>query len=169
MRLGPARALALRTLADARVRTLSFALLFAGVALANTAGYRNTYPTLADRLRFAQSFGANKAARLFYGTPHRLDTVGGYASWRVAGLLSLFAAFFGAFSPPCGRSAARRRRGGTSSSSQARSRERAAFTSRLVAIGAMIARAVARGARGSRRGPAFPCRAPPTWRCRSCR
>ncbi len=95
MGLGPARALALRTLGDARVRTLSFALLFAGIALANTAGYRNTYPTLADRLRFAQSFGENKAARLFFGTPHDLETVGGYASWRVSGLLSVFAAFFG--------------------------------------------------------------------------
>ena len=133
----PSRALAQRTLADARVRTLSFALLFTGVAFANTAGYRSTYPTLAERLRFAQSFGANKAARLFYGTPHRLDTVGGYASWRVAGVLSLFAAFFGAFA------AVRAFRGeeeaGRHELVVAGAITRgAAFTSRLVAIGAMI-------------------------------
>jgi ABC-2 type transport system permease protein len=92
--LGPGRALALRTLADAWIRTLSFVLLFAGVAAAVTAGYRTSYPTLADRLRLAQTFGENKAARLFYGTPHHLETVGGFVSWR-AGVLTLFAAFFG--------------------------------------------------------------------------
>ena len=92
----PARALALRTLAAARIRTLSFALLFAWVAVANTVGYRSTYPSVAERLRFAHAFGNNKAALLFYGAPHHLETVGGYASWRVAGFMSLFAAFFGA-------------------------------------------------------------------------
>ncbi|MFI4983181.1 MAG: polyketide antibiotic transporter, partial [Nevskiales bacterium] len=39
--------------------------------------------------------GANKAARLFYGTPHNLETVAGYSSWRVGGLLAVAAAFFG--------------------------------------------------------------------------
>ncbi len=93
--MGPARTLALRAIADARVRTLSFGLLFAGLPLVQVIGYRSTYPTLADRLKFAQTFGENKAARLFYGTPYELTTVGGYATWRAAGLLSLFAAFFG--------------------------------------------------------------------------
>src|SRR5438552_18002796 len=90
-----ASALALRTLGDARVRASSFALLFFAIAVANTAGYRKTFPILADRRHFAETFGANKAARLFYGTPHRLETIGGYASWRAGGLLALFAAFFG--------------------------------------------------------------------------
>lgn len=92
----PASALALRSVADARVRTLSFSLLFCGVAAANVVGYRKTYPTLADRLKFAHTFGANTATRLFYGTPHELTTIGGYASWRVGGVLSLFAGFVGA-------------------------------------------------------------------------
>ncbi len=86
----------LRTFADARVRTASFALLFFGVALANTAGYSKSYPTLASRLQFARAFGDNKAARLFYGTPYRLETIGGYAGWRVGGVLALFAAYAGA-------------------------------------------------------------------------
>jgi ABC-2 type transport system permease protein len=93
--LGPGRALALRTAGDVRVRTLSFALLFGVFASANTIGYRKSYPTLADRLQFAKGLGANKAARLFYGTPHNLETVAGYASWRVGGLLAVAAAFFG--------------------------------------------------------------------------
>ncbi len=95
---GQRTALARRTLADARVRTASFALLFAAVAVANVAGYLKTYPTLADRLRLAGGFGENKALRLFYGTPHDLETVGGYASWRIGGTLALFAAFFGLMS-----------------------------------------------------------------------
>lgn len=90
-----ARALALRTFAGARVRTLSFALLFAGYALANGVGYIKTYPTLAGRLSFAESFGNNPALKLFYGTPRHLETLGGYVSWRVGGIAALFAAFFG--------------------------------------------------------------------------
>jgi ABC-2 type transport system permease protein len=93
--MGPARALARRTAGDAGIRTLSFALLFAILPATWAISYRNSYPTLADRLKFAQAFGENKAARLFAGTPYDLTTVGGFAGWRVAGLLSLFAAFFG--------------------------------------------------------------------------
>jgi ABC-2 type transport system permease protein len=94
--VSPARALALRTLADARVRTASFALLFFGLAIAVTAGFSKTYPTLASRLQLARAYGNLKAARIFYGTPYQLETVGGYASWRAGGVLALFAAFFGA-------------------------------------------------------------------------
>jgi ABC-2 type transport system permease protein len=90
-----ARAVARRALADARVRTGSFALLFALVAYANAVGYRHSYPTLAERLAFARSFGANKAVQLFYGVPHDLLTVGGYTAWRLAGLGSIFAALWG--------------------------------------------------------------------------
>ncbi|MDP9236188.1 MAG: hypothetical protein M3P30_02115 [Chloroflexota bacterium] len=93
--MGPARAVAFRTAADARIRMLSFGLLFSGYPLATVAGYRSAYPTPADRLQFAQAFGENKAARLFYGTPYDLTTIGGYATWRAGGLLCLFAAFFG--------------------------------------------------------------------------
>jgi ABC-2 type transport system permease protein len=49
----------------------------------------------AGRLSFARSFGDDKAARLFYGIPHDLLSVGGYASWRVGGLVSIFAAMWG--------------------------------------------------------------------------
>ena len=92
----PSRTLARRTFAGARIRTASFGLFSFGVTFAVTAGYRTTYPTLAGRLRLARAFGHDAVFRLFYGTPYRLDTVGGYASWRAAGVLSLFAAYFGA-------------------------------------------------------------------------
>jgi ABC-2 type transport system permease protein len=90
-----ASAVARRALADSRTRTLSFALLFAGISAANVVGYRKTYPTVADRLRFVHAFGANKSVRLFYGVPHDLLTTGGYVAWRVGGTLSIFAAVWG--------------------------------------------------------------------------
>jgi ABC-2 type transport system permease protein len=88
-------AVARRALADSRTRTISFALLFAALAAANAVGYRKTYPTVADRLRFVHAFGDNKSVRLFYGVPHDLLTVGGYVAWRVGGTLSIFAAVWG--------------------------------------------------------------------------
>jgi len=90
-----ARAIARQAFADGRTRTLSFALLFGLVAVIQVIGYRHSFPTLKDRLGFAHSFGDNKAVRLFYGVPHDLLTVGGYAAWRVAGTLSIFAAMWG--------------------------------------------------------------------------
>ena len=89
---GPRAAVARRALADSRTRTISFALLFAALSAANAVGYRKTYPTVADRLRFVHAFGDNKSVRLFYGVPHDLLTVGGYVAWRAGGTLSIFAA-----------------------------------------------------------------------------
>ncbi|MGZ4258302.1 MAG: polyketide antibiotic transporter, partial [Gaiellaceae bacterium] len=93
--MAPASAVARRALVESRIRTGSFALLFALIAYANAAGYRNSYPTLRERLDFARSFGANKAVQLFYGVPRDLLTVGGYTSWRLAGVGSIFAGAWG--------------------------------------------------------------------------
>jgi ABC-2 type transport system permease protein len=93
--LDPARALARRCLRDARVRTVSFACLFALYSYIQPVGYRDAYPTLASRVAFARSFAANKAIRLFYGEPHSLLSVSGYAAWRVGGTLAIFVAVFG--------------------------------------------------------------------------
>jgi polyether ionophore transport system permease protein len=90
-----ASAIARRVFVDARVRTVSFALLFLVAALTQATAYREGYPTLADRLKFARAVGENDAARLIYGTPHDLLTVGGYVSWRVGGTMAVFAALFG--------------------------------------------------------------------------
>jgi ABC-2 type transport system permease protein len=94
-RRGPVGALVRRGFADGRIRTISFAYLFAALAYIQPASYRTTYPTLSDRLAFAHSFGDNKAVRLFYGVPHDLLTVGGYTAWRVGGTLAIFAAVWG--------------------------------------------------------------------------
>ena len=95
MDVSGASAIARRAFADARVRTISFALLFAFAAYLQATAYREGYPTLEDRLRFARSVGANDAARVLYGEPHDLLTVGGYVSWRVGGSLAIFAGLFG--------------------------------------------------------------------------
>ena len=86
----PASALARRAFRDARVRTISFACLFALYAYIQPVGYRHAYPTRASRLAFARSFGNNKAIRLFYGEPHNLLSVSGYSAWRVGGTLAIF-------------------------------------------------------------------------------
>jgi ABC-2 type transport system permease protein len=91
----PAVAIARRSFADARVRTGSFAALFVFVAAANVVGYRHSYPTVAERIAFAHSFGANRAVELFYGSPHDLLSVGGYAAWRVGGIGAIFAGVYG--------------------------------------------------------------------------
>ena len=96
-RADPALALGVRLFKDARVRTLSFAYVFAAFAYIQPAGYRNTYPTPAERIGFAQSFAGNKGLRLFYGEPHHIETVSGYTAWRVGGTLAIAAAVFGLF------------------------------------------------------------------------
>ncbi len=94
----PSRAIIVRALGDARVRTASFAVLFAVMALVQVVGYRRSYPTLAERTAFARAFGDNNAIRLFYGVPHDLVTTGGYVAWRVGGTLAIFAAVWGLLS-----------------------------------------------------------------------
>jgi ABC-2 type transport system permease protein len=89
------RAIFARAFADARVRTISFALLFAFVALVQGTAYREAYPTLADRAALARTIEGNNAVRLLYGEPHDLLSVGGYVSWRVGGALAIFAAIWG--------------------------------------------------------------------------
>jgi ABC-2 type transport system permease protein len=89
------RAIARRTFSDARRRNLAFAYFFAAVAAVNVIGYRKSYPDVADRIKFARSFGDNKAVRLFYGVPHDLLSTGGYAAWRVGGIMTIFAGMYG--------------------------------------------------------------------------
>jgi ABC-2 type transport system permease protein len=89
------RAVARRAFADGRVRTFSFAALFALVTWANFSGYKSVYTTPASREQFQRTFANNTATRLFYGKPHNLLTVGGYMAWRNAGVMVLFAAVWG--------------------------------------------------------------------------
>lgn len=89
------RALARRAFGDARIRTASFAVFFALIAIVQIEGYRRGFPTAADRLAFARGFGDDKAVRLYYGVPHDLLTTGGYVAWRVGGVVSIIAGAWG--------------------------------------------------------------------------
>jgi ABC-2 type transport system permease protein len=91
------RAIARRAVGDGKVATASFAVVFAVMGYANAAGYRRTYPTVKERVELARTFGLNKAVQLFYGRPHDLLTVGGYAAWRLAGFGSILAAVWAVF------------------------------------------------------------------------
>jgi ABC-2 type transport system permease protein len=91
----PVAALSRRAFLDARVRTVGFAYAFAVYSWLQAAGFRTTYPTVADRVAFARSFAGNDAVRLFYGYPYDVVTVGGYSAWRVGGTLAIAAGAFG--------------------------------------------------------------------------
>jgi ABC-2 type transport system permease protein len=93
--VAPVSAIARRAFADSRVRNLSFASFFILLAYVQPLAYRHSFPTLKERVDFARSFGTEKTVRFFYGTPHDLLSVGGYTAWRVAGLVSIFAAMWG--------------------------------------------------------------------------
>jgi len=82
-------------LRDARVRTIAFGCLFGFYAYLQPVAYRDGYKTVASRVSFARAFADNKAVRLFYGEPHNLLSVSGYAAWRVGGTLAILAAIFG--------------------------------------------------------------------------
>jgi len=77
------------------VRAIAFAYLFAVYSYIQPAGFRGTYPTLADRIAFAHSFAGNSAIRLFYGYPYDPVTIGGYSAWRIGGTPAIAAAIFG--------------------------------------------------------------------------
>jgi len=75
---------------------LIFGTVFGLLAYASASGYRHSYPTLAERLGFARSFGSNPAVRLFYGLPHDLLSVGGFTAWRAGGMIAIVAGTWGA-------------------------------------------------------------------------
>jgi len=88
-------AIARRAFADGRIRTLSFAALFAFMAFVNVDGYEHSFPTLRDKVEFVRSFGNDASVKLFYGQPYDLLHAGGYVAWRVGGFGAIFAAAWG--------------------------------------------------------------------------
>lgn len=91
----PRGALVRRLVADAGVRTLGFALIFAVFSYIQPFGYRRAYPSEAGRAVFATGFAHNVGLRIFYGEPFDIVSIGGYTAWRVGGTLAILAAVFG--------------------------------------------------------------------------
>ena len=96
-RSGAQTALVWHALRQERVRLGVFAAIVVLYTAANVVGYRDTYPTQAQRDRFAAAFGENVALRLFYGLPHDLATVAGYVEFRVVGILTVVLAAWAVF------------------------------------------------------------------------
>jgi ABC-2 type transport system permease protein len=94
---GARTAVARHALRQERVRLAVIGTIVVLYTAANVVGYRDTYPTAAERERFAAAFGDNVALRLFYGLPHDLATVAGYVEFRVVGILSVLLAAWAVF------------------------------------------------------------------------
>jgi ABC-2 type transport system permease protein len=87
----------LHALRGERVRLIVIGVICAAYAAGQVVGFRETYPSAADRVRFAHVFSDNIALRLFYGVPHDLATVAGYAEFRVVGILAIVTAAWSVF------------------------------------------------------------------------
>ena len=80
-------------LREQRWRTLGWMVLFATFCVAVVRGFRQAYPTAADRREFAELVADNVGFRVLNGLPNRLDTVGGFVSWRLSALAVFGAAW----------------------------------------------------------------------------
>jgi ABC-2 type transport system permease protein len=80
-------------------RTARGALLWAAAiglyTYASAVGFTDLAPTPAARKPFIDALVGNPGLRALMGEPYRIDTVGGFVSWRVTGVISLFAALWG--------------------------------------------------------------------------
>jgi ABC-2 type transport system permease protein len=94
---GPYRYITLHAVRGERVRLIVIGTICAAYAAGNVVGYRETYPSVAERVRFARVFSDNIALRLFYGVPHDLASVAGYAEFRVVGILAIVTAAWSVF------------------------------------------------------------------------
>ncbi|MGZ4707115.1 MAG: hypothetical protein ACXWBN_00065 [Acidimicrobiales bacterium] len=67
-----------------------------GALIANEAlSYDRAFPTIESREQFARTFGANAGLAAVTGTGRHLETIQGFVSWRVFGLLIIVGAVWG--------------------------------------------------------------------------
>lgn len=80
-----------------RTRLVVIAGILAISSISVVVGYRDTYPTAAERIRFADAFKGDLVLRLFYGVPRDIATVAGFAEFRLVGILSVITAGWAVF------------------------------------------------------------------------
>jgi len=90
-----ARAIAAHAFAVNARTALLWGLAFDAVVVASLTAYTAAYPTAADREAFAATLSSSRGLSVLFGTPHQLDTVGGFTAWRSLGLVSLIGAGWG--------------------------------------------------------------------------
>ena len=74
---------------------LVWGAVFAVYVTAQTFGYTSGYKTQAARDQFAKAYDNNIGINALIGPARSLNTVAGYASWRLLGLLSLLGGIWG--------------------------------------------------------------------------
>jgi ABC-2 type transport system permease protein len=74
---------------------LLWGLVFGGFVLAQTLAYTSAYKTQLARDQMARAFGTNSGLIALLGPAHAINTVAGYAAWRILGILSILGAIWG--------------------------------------------------------------------------
>jgi len=90
-----ATAIALTTAKRAARSGALWGVLFGGLVLNEALSYHTSFPTVASREQFAQTFGGNAGLAAVIGPARQLDTIGGFVAWRVFGLLIIVGAIWG--------------------------------------------------------------------------
>ena len=62
---------------------------------ASTVGFTDLAPTAAGRQPFLAALAGNTGLKAMFGVPYRIDTVGGFVTWRATGVMSLVGALWG--------------------------------------------------------------------------
>jgi ABC-2 type transport system permease protein len=70
-------------------------LIFAFFVVAQTLAYTSAYKTQAARDQLTKAFGTNIGLNALLGPARAINTVAGFASWRVLGILSVLGAIWG--------------------------------------------------------------------------
>jgi ABC-2 type transport system permease protein len=70
-------------------------LIFAFFVVAQTLAYTSAYKTQAARDQLTKAFGTNIGLNALIGPARAINTVAGFASWRVLGILSVLGAIWG--------------------------------------------------------------------------
>ena len=73
----------------------TWGLIFGGYIAVQTLAYTSAYKTQAARDGLVHAYGANVGLNALIGPAHAINTVAGYASWRLLGLLSILGAIWG--------------------------------------------------------------------------
>ncbi len=89
------RALGRAARTSERRQALAFVALMAVTGASTVKGYVAAYPTAASRIRLATSLAGNAGFQALYGVPRHVDTVGGFATWRLAWMLAALTAVWG--------------------------------------------------------------------------
>jgi ABC-2 type transport system permease protein len=73
----------------------AWGLIFGGYVAVQTLAYTSAYKTQAARDGLLRAYGTNVGLNALIGPAHAINTVAGYASWRLLGLLSILGAIWG--------------------------------------------------------------------------